>query len=102
MAANLPAPNEMGLRSVTSLITNQGDLVLRVRAATICGTNIRICARARRQVTATIPSSVMIFRARLLPPMALPRSKLASASALAGDPGWPLRVMPARTRRYVS
>ena len=56
-AAILHAPNEMGLGSVADPATVEGDLVLRVRAATICGTDIRIL-RGRKTAGIRYPSII--------------------------------------------
>lgn len=41
-AAVLHAPNDMRLQSVADPVLQQGDMLLRMRAATICGTDVRI------------------------------------------------------------
>jgi L-iditol 2-dehydrogenase len=41
-AGILNAPNDIGLREVPDPVAERGDLILRVKAATVCGTDIRI------------------------------------------------------------
>lgn len=54
-AAVLSAPNEISLRDVADPTPNQGDVLIRVRAATICGTDIRIY-RGRKTAGVRYPS----------------------------------------------
>lgn len=54
-AAVLTAPNEISLSEVATPEPNQGDLLIRVRAATICGTDIRIY-RGRKTAGIRYPS----------------------------------------------
>ena len=54
-AAILTAPNEISLRDAADPIPNQGDVLIRVRAATICGTDIRIY-RGRKTAGVRYPS----------------------------------------------
>lgn len=54
-AAILTAPNEISLDEVTIPTTNQGDVLIRVRATTICGTDIRIY-RGRKTAGVRYPS----------------------------------------------
>ncbi len=54
-AAILTAPNEISLDEVMTPTPNQGDILIRVRAATICGTDIRIY-RGRKTAGVRYPS----------------------------------------------
>lgn len=54
-AAVLTAPNQISLSEVATPQPNQGDLLIRVRAATICGTDIRIY-RGRKTAGVRYPS----------------------------------------------
>ena len=54
-AAVLTAPNQISLSEVATPTPNQGDLLIRVRAATICGTDIRIY-RGRKTAGVRYPS----------------------------------------------
>lgn len=54
-AAVLISPNEISLRDVADPVPNQGDVLIRVRAATICGTDIRIY-RGRKTAGVRYPS----------------------------------------------
>lgn len=54
-AAILTAPNEILLQHVAEPTANQGDVLIRVRAATICGTDIRIY-RGRKTAGIRYPS----------------------------------------------
>lgn len=54
-AAVLLAPNEISLRDVATPEARQGDVLIRVRAATICGTDIRIY-RGRKTAGVRYPS----------------------------------------------
>lgn len=56
-AAILTAPNAIGLRDVPDPIAGDGDLILRVKAATICGTDIRIL-RGRKTAGVRYPSII--------------------------------------------
>ncbi|MFC6487204.1 zinc-dependent dehydrogenase [Nitratireductor sp. GCM10026969] len=54
-AAVLTAPNEIGLRTTEDPQPSPGDVLIRVRAATICGTDIRIF-RGRKTAGVRYPS----------------------------------------------
>lgn len=56
-AAILRAPNEMTLAEAPDPLPETGDLVLRVKAATICGTDIRIL-RGRKTAGVRYPSII--------------------------------------------
>lgn len=56
-AAVLYAPNQMRLETVADPAPERGDLVLRVRAATICGTDIRVF-RGRKTAGIRYPSTI--------------------------------------------
>lgn len=56
-AAILHAPNQMRLETVADPKTSTGDLVLRVSAATICGTDIRVF-RGRKTAGIRYPSTI--------------------------------------------
>ena len=56
-AAVLRAPNEMALTEAPDPTPGAGDLVLRVKAATICGTDIRIL-RGRKSAGVRYPSII--------------------------------------------
>ena len=56
-AAILSAPNQMALGDVSEPVAGDGDLVLRVKAATICGTDIRIL-RGRKTAGIRYPSII--------------------------------------------
>lgn len=56
-AAILHAPNQMELCSVADPAIEAGDLVLRVRAATLCGTDIRVF-RGRKTAGIRYPSTI--------------------------------------------
>jgi L-iditol 2-dehydrogenase len=56
-AAILHAPNHMRLDTVADPVAQPGDLILRVRAATICGTDIRIF-RGRKTAGIRYPSTI--------------------------------------------
>lgn len=56
-AAILSAPNEMNLADAPDPSPDEGDLVLRVKAATICGTDIRIM-RGRKTAGVRYPSII--------------------------------------------
>ncbi len=56
-AAILKAPNAMQLGDAPDPVASQGDLILRVRAATICGTDIRIL-RGRKTAGVRYPSII--------------------------------------------
>ena len=57
-AAVLKAPNELILAEAPEPRAEPGDLVLRVKAATICGTDIRIL-RGRKTVGVRYPSIIV-------------------------------------------
>ena len=54
-AAVLSAPNEISLRDIAEPTLHEGDVLIRVRAATICGTDIRIF-RGRKTAGVRYPS----------------------------------------------
>src|SRR3954447_12754763 len=54
-AAILTAPNAMQLGDAPDPVRHEGDLILRVKAATICGTDIRIF-RGRKTAGVRYPS----------------------------------------------
>ena len=56
-AAILYAPNDMRLAAAADPVVKPGDLVLRVRAATICGTDIRVY-RGRKTAGIRYPSVI--------------------------------------------
>jgi L-iditol 2-dehydrogenase len=56
-AAILTAPNAMALGDAPDPVPGEGDLILRVRAATICGTDIRIL-RGRKTAGVRYPSII--------------------------------------------
>jgi L-iditol 2-dehydrogenase len=56
-AAILHAPNDMKLGMAADPVTEPGDLVLRVKAATICGTDIRVL-RGRKTAGIRYPSII--------------------------------------------
>ena len=56
-AAILHAPNHMRLDRVADPVTEPGDLILRVSAATICGTDIRVF-RGRKTAGIRYPSTI--------------------------------------------
>ncbi|MBC2837591.1 zinc-dependent dehydrogenase [Paragemmobacter straminiformis] len=56
-AAILHAPNQMRLATVADPVTGRGDLVLRVAAATVCGTDIRVF-RGRKTAGIRYPSTI--------------------------------------------
>ena len=56
-AAILYAPNDMRLATATDPLVQPGDLLLRVRAATICGTDIRVY-RGRKTAGIRYPSVI--------------------------------------------
>jgi len=56
-AAILYAPNDMQLASADDPVLHPGDLILRVRAATICGTDIRVY-RGRKTAGIRYPSVI--------------------------------------------
>lgn len=56
-AAILQAPNDMQLGLAADPVTQSGDLVLRVKAATICGTDIRVF-RGRKTAGIRYPSII--------------------------------------------
>lgn len=56
-AAILTAPHELVLKEAADPVAGSGDLVLRVRAATICGTDIRIF-RGRKTAGVRYPSII--------------------------------------------
>lgn len=56
-AAILTAPNELAVHQVADPVAGTGDLVLRIRAATICGTDIRIF-RGRKTAGVRYPSII--------------------------------------------
>lgn len=57
-AAVLKAPNELVLAEAPEARAEPGDLVLRVKGATICGTDIRIL-RGRKTVGVRYPSIIV-------------------------------------------
>jgi L-iditol 2-dehydrogenase len=56
-AAVLHAPNQMRLETVADPVTKSGDIVLRLNAATICGTDIRVF-RGRKTAGIRYPSTI--------------------------------------------
>ena len=54
-SAVLSAPNEISLRDIAEPTLHEGDVLIRVRAATICGTDIRIF-RGRKTAGVRYPS----------------------------------------------
>lgn len=56
-AAILSAPNELSVSGVADPVAGPGDVILRVRAATICGTDIRIL-RGRKTAGVRYPSII--------------------------------------------
>ena len=56
-AAILSAPNELSVRQTADPVAGSGDLVLKIRAATICGTDIRIF-RGRKTAGVRYPSII--------------------------------------------
>lgn len=56
-AAILQAPNHMALGQAADPVTEPGDLILRVKAATICGTDIRVF-RGRKTAGIRYPSII--------------------------------------------
>lgn len=56
-AAILSAPNDLSVNGVADPVAGPGDVILRVRAATICGTDIRIL-RGRKTAGVRYPSII--------------------------------------------
>lgn len=56
-AAILTAPNELAVKETADPVAGSGDLILRVRTATICGTDIRIF-RGRKTASVRYPSII--------------------------------------------
>lgn len=57
-AAILSAPNELSVRQTADPVAGSGDLVLKIRAATICGTDIRIFLCGRKTAGVRYPSII--------------------------------------------
>lgn len=56
-AAILTAPNQLAVQDAADPVAGRGDMVLRIRAATICGTDIRIF-RGRKTAGVRYPSII--------------------------------------------
>ncbi len=61
-AGLLSAPNQLALTSVADPVLSEGDMLIKVKAATICGTDIRIFRGRKTIGVRTLDPGPRIFR----------------------------------------